>query len=177
MCLATSSCAAKQWHARCAARARAQPHAAPPTPLRSRTPRARPRQCCPCVYYGQNMKRALLLDGYLHALIFIVGMDLFWLVGSIMRAKCADPTLPPPSPMRPVHRVPGTPAPPPSPPPLAAIARYNSCLDKANNTTGWVFFVTVAFFVYAVYRRHQMRKKFGMPCACACKPWPLDFVR
>jgi hypothetical protein len=64
-----------------------------------------------------------------------------------------------------VHRVPGAPAPPPSPPPLAAIARYNGCLDKANNATGWVFFVTVSFFIYAVYRRHQMRKKFGMPCA------------
>jgi hypothetical protein len=51
-----------------------------------------------------------------------------------VQAKCADPTLPPPSPTRPAHRVAGAPAPPPSPPPLAAIAHYNNCLDDANNT-------------------------------------------
>ena len=50
---------------------------------------AAPPQCCPCVYYGQNMRRALLLNGYLHCLAFIVGMDLFWLVGSILRVGAA----------------------------------------------------------------------------------------
>jgi hypothetical protein len=33
------------------------------------------------------MRRALLLNGYLHCLAFIVGMDLFWLVGSILRVR------------------------------------------------------------------------------------------
>jgi hypothetical protein len=49
-------------------------------------PRAR-RQCCPCVYYGQNMRRALTLNGYLHCVAFVIGMDLFWFVGSIMRVR------------------------------------------------------------------------------------------
>ncbi len=80
-----------------------------------------------------------------------------------LQAKCADPTLPPPSPTRPQHRAAGTPAPPPSPPPLAAIAHYDACLDHANSITGWVFFVTLAFMAYATFRRYQMRKKFGFP--------------
>ncbi len=57
-----------------------------PRPRHAFTPPRSP-QCCPCVYYGQNMRRALLLNGYLHCLAFIVGMDLFWLVGSILRVR------------------------------------------------------------------------------------------
>jgi hypothetical protein len=29
--------------------------------------------------------------------------------------------------------------------------------------TGWIFFVTLAFMAYAIARRTQMRKRFGMP--------------
>jgi hypothetical protein len=58
-------------------------------PACSLLPCSRATQCCPCVYYGQNMKRALLLNGYFHCLLFIIGMDLFWLVGSILRVRAA----------------------------------------------------------------------------------------
>ena len=113
------------------------------------------------------------------------------------QAKCADPTLPPPSPTRPQHRAAGSPAPPPSPPPLAAIAHYNSCLQNANSKararrlrslrlsehwssddattaaaqTGYIFIVTLAFMAYAIMRRYQMRKKFGFPRACPRRAW------
>jgi hypothetical protein len=33
------------------------------------------------------MRRALVLNGYLHCLMFVIGMDLFWFVGSIMRVR------------------------------------------------------------------------------------------
>ena len=80
------------------------------------------------------MRRALLLNGYYHCIMFIIGTDLFWFVGSIMRAKCANPALPPPSPKRPARVNPSAPSPPPSPPPLAAIAVYNNCIARANTT-------------------------------------------
>jgi hypothetical protein len=38
------------------------------------------------------MRRALLLNGYLHCVAFVVGMDLFWLVGSILRVRAVGGT-------------------------------------------------------------------------------------
>ena len=109
------------------------------------------------------MRRALLLNGYYHCLLFIVGTDLFWFVGSIMRSKCANSALPPPSPKRPPHISATAPSPPPSPPPLAAIAVYTSCIRKANQTTGYLSIILALFLLYSAFRRHQMRKKFGFP--------------
>lgn len=115
------------------------------------------------MYYGRSMRRALLLDGYLHCLLFVVGFDLFWLVGAILRADCANPALPPPSPVRKARSPPGAPSPPPSPPPLAALVTYTNCLAVANSTTGYVFIVTLFFMAYCTYRRWQMRVAFGFP--------------
>jgi len=105
------------------------------------------------------MARALVLSFYWHVLYFVVGMDLFWMVGSVMRSKCsaAHPQSPPGARGKPL---PGSPSPPP---PSANVLAYTACVSKANTVTGYLLVVTLAFILYAAARRLQMRLKFGLP--------------
>jgi len=108
------------------------------------------------------MRRALLVSGSLHCLLFFVCVELFWIVGSTLRGRCGtDPTptylKAPPAPL--------DADPPPPPPPEKNALEYAKCINKANYATLFLFFLTCLFVLYSSVRRYQLRLKFGFPNA------------
>ena len=124
-----------------------------------------PAQVCPCAFYGETMRRGLVLNAYFHLLLFLVLFNLFWFVGSIKRSKCGpNPAAPPPPyypPSPPATSSDFSPAPPPTP--VLPLAQYTACIASANSTTGYLFILCFLFMLYSAVRRHQMRVKFGFP--------------